>query len=186
MRDRKPKLLDEEGLRGAALRMLGARGYSTSELRDKLRRRAERVEDVDRVIAGLKEYGYLNDSRFAEAYAHARLHNEGHGSRRVLRDLRGKRVAPTVADRAVKQAFEGTEEITLVEQYLARKYRNTDLHQLLQDPTKLAAVYRRLRYAGFTAGPAISVLKRYANQAEELEDMDDEGEQSGHDGSETP
>jgi regulatory protein len=175
MREQKRKLLDEEGLRAAALRMLGARGYSTSELRDKLRRRAGRVEDVDRVVASLKEYGYLNDSQYAETYAHARLHNEGHGSRRVLRDLRAKRVAPAVADRAVKQAFENTDEITLVEQYLSRKYRNTDLHQLLQDPKKLAAVYRRLRYAGFAAGPAIGVLKRYASEADELEGMDDDG-----------
>lgn len=184
MRERKPKRLDEEGLRTAALRMLGARGYSISELRDKLRRRAERAEDVERVMASLKEYGYLNDSRFAEAYAHARLHNEGHGSRRVLRDLRGKRVAPAVADRAVKQAFEGTDEVALVEQYLARKYRNTDLHALLQDAKKLAAVYRRLRYAGFGPGPVIGVLKRYASRAEELEGLDEEEEPRGGEGRE--
>lgn len=160
-----------------ALKLLGGRAMSASELRDKLRRRAEQSGDVETVMASLKEYGYLNDRQFAETYAHARLHNEGHGSRRVLRDLQQKRVAPAVAEQAVKQTFAGTDESSLVENYLRRKYRNTDLGEMLSDAKKLAAVYRRLRYAGFGAGAAIGVLKRYARKAEELAGMDDAPEE---------
>lgn len=173
MRQRKPKLLDESGLRELALKLLGGRALSTSELRDKLRRRAEKAGDVDTVIAGLKDYGYLNDRQFAETYAHARLHNEGHGSQRVLRDLRQKRVAPAVAEHAVKQTFSGTDEPSLIQAFLERKYRHTNLRELLSDPKKLSSVYRRLRYAGFASGPAITVLKRYAREADELESMEE-------------
>jgi len=178
MRQRKPRLLDENGLREKALKLLGGRALSASELREKLRVRAERAGDVDRVMASLKEYGYLNDRQFAETYAHARLHNEGHGSQRVLRDLRQKRVAPAVAEQAVKQTFAGTHEVSLVEAYLQRKYRNTDLGELLADPKKLASVYRRLRYAGFGAVAAIGVLKRYAREAEDLEGLEDATEEA--------
>jgi hypothetical protein len=52
------------------------------------------------------------------------------------------------------------------------------LSELLQDPKKIQSVYRRLRYAGFGASVAIAVLKRYAAQADGLEDGPEEGEES--------
>jgi regulatory protein len=98
----KPKLLDQEGLLNLALRALGGRAHSTGELREKLRRRAERQVDVDAVLAKLKESGYLNDRRFAENYASARLENQGLGKMRVLRDLRQRRVAPKLAEQVTE------------------------------------------------------------------------------------
>ena len=70
----------------------------------------------------------------------------------------------------MQQAFEGTDEIAQIEAFLARKYRNVNLRDLLQDEKKLQGAYRRLRYAGFGPGASIRVLKRYAAQAEQLED----------------
>ena len=61
-----------------ALRSLGARALSSGELRQKLGRRAERPEDIGTVLAKLKDAGYLNDQRYAESYASARLDNQGH------------------------------------------------------------------------------------------------------------
>ena len=57
-----------------------------------------------------------------------------------------------------------------IEAYLERKYRNINLGQLLQDDRKLQSVFRRLRYAGFSAGASVRVLKRYAAQPSGLED----------------
>ncbi len=167
-------MLDQDGLREKALRLLAARGISTAELREKLQRRAENAADVDTVIAKLKEYGYLDDKRFAEGYATARLQSDGLGKQRVLRDLRQKRVAASTAERAVQQTFAGTDETKLIEAYLARKFRHANLGEMLAEPKKLAGVYRRLRYAGFASGPAIEVLKRYAREADELESLEDQ------------
>ena len=88
----KPKLFDREKLMNAALRALGMRAHSAGELRDKLRRRG-REEDVEAVMASLKEAGYLDDRQFAENYAATRLQNHL-GKMRVIRDLRQRRVAP--------------------------------------------------------------------------------------------
>ena len=173
MASRTPRLLDEAGLRAYALRILGARAHSAGELRDKLQKRAFRASDVDAVIKQLKEYGYLNDEQFAETFAYARRTSDGLGKARVLRDLRQRRVAPSVAQKAVDQAFEGIDELSLIEDYLARKYRNVDLSQLLQTPAKLASVYRRLRHAGYSSGSSIRVLKRYASQAEQLDSLEE-------------
>jgi len=166
---RQPKRLDVDGLMNYALRTLGARAHSSGELRQKLTRRAERASDVDTVLSRLKESGYLDDRRYAESYASARLENEGHGRARVLRDLRQRRVAPALAEKTVERTFSQTDETVLIEAYLHRKFRGKDLAPWLADEKNLMAAYRRLRYAGFSGSNSIRVLKRYAQRAEELE-----------------
>jgi regulatory protein len=164
-----PKLGSED-LFQYALRLLAQRALSAGEIRTRLRRRALEEEVVEGVMARLREYGYLNDERFAESYATARRDSGSFGPARVLRDLRQRRVAPSVARDAVDQAFEEVDEFDAVLNWLSRKYRNTDLATYLQDPKHLASAYRKLRYAGFASSPAIRALKRFAERADELED----------------
>jgi len=171
---RKQKLLDREQLTNYAVRALGGRAHSAGELREKLSRRAASAEDVGVVLAKLREIGYLNDQRFAENFASARLENQGFGKMRVLRELRQKRVAPKLAEQVTEQTFQDTNETDLIEAFLKRKYRGKQLGPFLAEEKNLAAAFRRLRYAGFSAGTAIRVLKRYASRAEELEGMGEE------------
>lgn len=167
------KLLNSGKLYDYAMRCLSGRAHSLGELREKLRRKAEQPGDIDGVLLKLKESGYLNDRRFAEGFAAARLENEGLGRMRVLRDLRQRRVAPKLAEQVVEQTFRETDETALVEQFLQRKYRSKPLREFLSDEKNLASAFRRLRYAGFSAGTSIRVLKRYASAADELEGMDE-------------
>lgn len=170
---RAPKLLSAEKLFDYALRSLSGRAHSLGELREKLRRRAEKPDDIDVVLLRLKDAGYLNDRRFAEGFAESRLKNEGFGRMRVLRDLRQRRVAPKLAEQVVEAAFQETDETALVEAYLERRYRGKVLPEFLKDEKNLASVYRRLRYAGFSSGTAIRVLKKFARAAEELEGLEE-------------
>ena len=172
MAKRPPQPLDRDKLLNVALRALGARAHSSGELREKLRRRAQNNEDVDAVLAKLKEAGYLNDQRFAETYAATRLEDQGLGKMRVLRDLRQRRVAPKLAEQITEQAYAGTDEASLIEEFLARKYRGKQLGAFLSEEKNLAAAFRRLRYAGFSAGQSIRVLKRFASQPEVLDALE--------------
>jgi regulatory protein len=174
MAKRPPQPLDREKLLNVALRALGARAHSSGELREKLRRRAGSEGDVDAVLAKLKEAGYLNDRRFAENYASARLQNQGLGKMRVLRDLRQRRVAPKLAEQVTEQTYQGSNEAELIEEFLRRKYRGKQLTAFLSEEKNLAAAFRRLRYAGFSAGQSIRVLKRFANQPEALDALESE------------
>lgn len=167
---RTPKKLDGEGLWSYSLKLLGGRALSTGEVRQRLLRRAEKDGDVETVIAKLRDYGYLNDTRFAESYASWRKENEGFGKIRVLRDLRQRRVAPNVAGGAVEMAFKDTDETEQIQAFLERKFRNVNLGDLLREDKKLQSAYRKLRYAGFSSGASIRVLKRYAEKADQLED----------------
>ena len=181
------KPLNEAALFEYALKILGARAITSGELKVKLRRRAERLADVDPILSKLKDYGYLNDKKFAENYAARRLENEGLGRMKVLSDLRAKRVAPAVAERAVGEAYAESDEVALIERFLARKYRRQPISVVISDVKGMASAFRKLRAAGFSGGNALSVLKRHAKDAaaaealETLESSEDltSGENSG-------
>lgn len=175
MAKRTPRLLEAEALWEYSLRALSVRAHSMGELREKLRRKAARQEDIPSVLTRLKECGYLDDRKFAETLATSRQENQGLGKFRVLRELRTRRVAPKLAESAVEKAYRGADETKLIEEYLRRKYRKEKLDEFLSDPKHLASAYRRLRYAGFSSGPAIRVLKRFAAEADALEGLE-EGE----------
>jgi regulatory protein len=172
----KPKF-DREKLMNAALRALGMRAHSTGELRAKLRRRGSE-EDVEAVMASLKEAGYLNDRQFAENYAATRLQSSL-GKIRVIRDLRQRRVAPKLAEQAAEQVYSSTSESELIDEFLRRKYRGKELRPYLADEKHLAAAYRRLRYAGFSAGASIAALNRHASATEKLDLLESEPDPEG-------
>jgi regulatory protein len=145
-------------------------------LRTRLHKKAAHKEDVEEVLAYLKESGYADDKRFAGAFADWRRENQGFGKARVMRDLMARRVTPQVAQVAVEAAYKDSDEITLIEAFVARKYRGKDLKTLLAEPKNLAAAYRKLRTAGFGGSNSIRVLKRFASAAEELEDSPEQAE----------
>ena len=165
----KVRRLDADSLWVFALKALAGRAHSTGEMREKLRRRAERASDIDDVLARLKDCGYLDDRRFAEGFAAARLSNERFGRTRVIRDLRQHRIAPTLAERSVHDVYENVDEQALIEDWVRRKYRLASRETLFQEDKDLAAAYRRLLRAGFKTGDIVGVLKRFAKNPDLLD-----------------
>jgi regulatory protein len=179
MDERKVRLLASEALWAYALKVLGGRAYSIGELREKLRRRAERAGDVDDILARLKDHGYLDDRRFAEGFAAARLSNKRFGPTRVLQDLRQHRVASSLAERTVKKVYEEVDQEALIEEWVRRKYRLAQREGLFQEDKDLAAAYRRLLRAGFRAGEIVRVLKRFAKNPDLLDSFEPPEEDLG-------
>ena len=171
MTQRKPQAkLAEDALFDYAVRALASRASSSDELRFKLRRRAAVLSDIDRVIARLKDIGYLDDRRFAEMYTSMRVENDGFGRMRVLNDLRGRRVSPKLAEQAVSRAFEDRNEQEMVTAFVERRMPSIASGGPIEDERTLAAAYRKLRRAGFSSGAILTVLKGLVARPEILED----------------
>lgn len=166
------KRLDAASLWQYAVRALAGRAHSTGELRQKLRAKAEKAADVDVTLSRLKEYGYLDDRKFAESFAVARLENQRLGKTRVAQELRRRRVAPAVADRTVQKVYQNVNEEELIERAVRRKYRSAPRDNLFQDDKELAAAYRKLLRAGFAPGPIVRVLKRFARDPDLLDQLE--------------
>jgi regulatory protein len=172
MEERKVRKLSGEELWSYALKVLGGRAHSIGELREKLRRRADKAGDVDGVIARLKDHGYLDDRRYAEGFAASRLSNEKLGRARVIQDLRQHRVAPALAESTVRKVYESVDEQGLIEDWIRRKYRLAPREGLFQEDKDLAAAYRRLLRAGFRTGEIVRALKRFAKNPDLLDDWE--------------
>jgi regulatory protein len=161
-----------------ALRLLSQRAYSTGELRTKLATRAETAAVLNEVMAKLKEYEIVDDKKFAELYAASRRDNERFGKLRILRELKARKVPQAVAERAVAKIFSHVDEEALATQHLERKYRGSNLTEFLQEESRLASAFRRLRRAGFSTSSSIAVLKRFSSRASELESLPEEPEET--------
>lgn len=138
--------------------------------------RAARSADAGTTIERLKDIGYLNDERFAENFAQARVENDGFGRIRLLSDLRAHRVAGEIAERAVEQALEGRSETELIEAWIERRMPAINMGGPVEDERKLASAYRKLRRAGFTSGGILTALKQRAARPESIEEPAEEEE----------
>jgi regulatory protein len=172
MNARKKTLLDAGPLWEYAVRVLTGRAYSTGELREKLRRKAALATDVDPTVARLKEYGYLDDRKYAENFAATRLENQGLGSARVLADLARRRVAPALAQQTVGKVYQEVDEETLAEQFVRRKFRLVAKENLFGEEREMASAYRRLLRAGFRSAVIVRVLKKFARDPDLLDSFE--------------
>jgi regulatory protein len=121
-----------------AAKLLAAKQRSVEELRERLltTRGATRA-NVDEVIARLREYGYLDDAKFAQSYASLRLRERPLGRRRLQQDLKLKQVDKETASTALDEVFEATPETELIERAIAKRLRLRGKPKTREDAKKL-------------------------------------------------
>jgi len=103
--------------------------------------------DVDEVIARLREYGYLDDARFAQSYASLRVRERPIGRRRLERDLKLKKVDKQTADAVLDEVFEATPETELADRAIAKRIRLRGKPETREEAKKL---FDHLLRQGFT------------------------------------
>src|ERR1700741_4933810 len=82
-----------------AVKLLVAKSRSVAELRERLlERRHADPPIVEAVIERLREYGYLDDQRYAFGYASLKVRQRPVGRARLERDLKFKQVSSEVAN----------------------------------------------------------------------------------------
>jgi regulatory protein len=107
-----------------AVKLLAAKPRSVAELRERLlQAKGINSEIVETVISRLKEYGYLNDERFAFSYASYKVKQRPVGRRRLERDLKLKKVDKSVANEALELVYTETSEEQLIDQAIAKRLR---------------------------------------------------------------
>ena len=132
---RKPKAQDQEDIDldptkarervfQRAAKLLAAKQRSVEELREKLlTTRGATKAIVDEAIDRLREYGYLDDTKFAQNYASLRLRERPIGRRRLQRDLWLKKVDKQTVESALDEVFESTPEEHLIDRAIAKRMR---------------------------------------------------------------
>jgi regulatory protein len=106
-----------------AVKLLAAKPRSIAELRERLSERCSNKAIVETVIARLREYGYLDDERYALGYASTKLRQQPIGRRRLEQSLRMKKVDGVVAEEALDQVFAETPEEELIDRAIKKRVR---------------------------------------------------------------
>ena len=136
--------------------MLSRRPYSVAELRRALEKKFPGSDDIPNALTRLRQLGYLNDAKFAEAYASSLAGVRSYGRFRVRRELKSKLVDYRVIDRAVENAFASVDERELLERAVDKKIRN------LRKPltrSRLASLCQSLIRRGFRADDIMKVIR---------------------------
>ncbi|MGF1526027.1 MAG: regulatory protein RecX, partial [Candidatus Competibacterales bacterium] len=138
-----PERGDAAVLRQCALNLLARREHSPLELRHKLTQRGFDPDRVDVLLSELQDQDLLNETRYAEVYAHARV-DRGYGPLRIKSELLERGVSPAVVKRVLGQL----EEIWMAK--LSQVQRKRFGASRPYDAAAQAQQTRFLRYRGFT------------------------------------
>lgn len=106
-----------------AVKLLAAKPRSIAELRERLAERCSSKTVIETVIARLREYGYLDDERYALGYASSKVRQQPIGRRRLELSLERKKVDRAVAGEALDQVFAETPEEELLDRALEKRVR---------------------------------------------------------------
>jgi regulatory protein len=106
-----------------AAKLLAAKPRSIEELRERLAERCPNKEIVETVIARLREYGYLDDERYALAFASSKVRQQPVGRRRLKQSLAMQKVDRAVVDEALDQVFAETPENELIDRAIEKRVR---------------------------------------------------------------
>jgi regulatory protein len=105
-------------------KLLAAKQRSVEELRERLLEgRGATKAVVEEVIERLREYGYLDDARFAQSFASLRVQQRPIGRQRLERDLWLKKIDKPTIEAALDSVFAERPEEELIDSALAKRIR---------------------------------------------------------------
>ena len=172
-KERPRRALDAERVRERtmqrAVKLLAAKPRSVEELRERLLEKEWTDEAAaDYALAKLKEYGYLNDDRFAFGFASYRVKQKPVGRQRLARDLQTRKVSKETADAALELVYQETPEEELIARAIEKRVRLRGRPTTRQETKSL---YDHLLRLGFSYDLIIRKVREASSAA--LEDEDD-------------
>jgi regulatory protein len=142
---------------GIALNMLSRRDHSEVEVRRRLSAKGFSHDTGDEVIARLREAGYLNDRRFARAYAESAIRNgRGYGFRLRL-DLSRRGIDEEIIADAMDEVGAEYDEIATLTGLMARKFAGFDPRQADDRLKRRVVGYFQRR--GFSLAAIVRVMR---------------------------
>ena len=126
----------------------------SADIRSKILKQGFSPEDADKMLSYLQSNKYIDDSRYARAYAVDKVRFSGWGKMKVRMGLRAKGMSDAIVSQALGYISE-KEYAEALEKVLLAKARSLDLADV-KDRQKL---YRHLASRGFESQLIISAMR---------------------------
>jgi regulatory protein len=156
---KKIKITDEKVARAKAEYYCAYQERSQQEVRDKLYEWGLWPQAVENTISGLIEDNFLNEERFANAYALGKFRQKGWGKAKIKQGLKFKRV-PEVLIKKALQGISGEEYLLMLQKVLIKKAK------LVTEKDRFKRNYKLKQYAlgrGYESDLIADVLKELVN-----------------------
>jgi regulatory protein len=142
---------------GIALKALSRRDHSEAEIRRKLHQRDISSGAIDEVVDGLLDAGYLNDARFARAFAESAIRNgRGYGFR-IRFDLLRRGIAEDIIEESLGTLGAEYEESGMLRELMAKRY--PDFDPRVADDRQKRRVTGYFQRRGFSLAAIVRVLR---------------------------
>lgn len=159
------KVFEDEvkNARSRVLKLLGYRFRSSYEIESYLQRKAFSAETISRVMAEMRQVGYIDDIRFADEYM-ALCVRRGYGPRRAWSRLREKGVDRRIIESRIDSHFDPDTDLRRAKEILEKRTGPGD------DTSDSRWIRRQaafLKQRGFNDGLILNLLKSYQAPGED-------------------
>ena len=134
------EITDPKLIRSKLMDYLARREHSDFELKAKLRRKVESIQELEKQIEKLKEEGLIDNFRFSEAYIKSRS-SRGFGPTRITQELNQR----GVSEETFIEILDSNDWIGLARSALLKKAKGKDL----KDKKTEIKIKQFLNYRGF-------------------------------------
>ena len=116
-------------IRDYALYLIEFKDRTEKELRDKFKEKGYDENDTEDEIEFLKNYGYIDDKRYAEHFTHDAINIKKWGKIRIRTELLRKGIDRETIDNTIEDAFLGVEDDLVLTQMQTR-FKNSDFSNI--------------------------------------------------------
>lgn len=157
---------DKAWLKYRALQILSRRMISERNLRRKLSAEKRSSALRDEVLSQLRQYGYIDDLKYACAYIKSQISHGGKSRLYLKQKLYEKGIKADISEAALESELAGYDEDTVVMELARKKLKNIKGETHLKTKQKLAAF---LRGRGFGWSAINNAASRLIDNNRELE-----------------
>ena len=141
-----------------SFRFLSNRMHSVAELKKKLLFKKFSAENIDLVLSDLSELNHLNDSKFAETFAHEKIQYKKFGLMKVKAELIRKGISKDIIESTLEK-FTDQENFTANALQIAKKKLASSQYNKLDVKKKKEKLFRFLMTKGYSPETIKNVLK---------------------------
>lgn len=148
----------------AGLRILSYRDHSAKETVTKLVQKGHKREYSEAAVEKLKEYGYINDERYAKYLAESLLERKGMSSRVIKSELLHKGISKEIADNV-------TENLDFDPILRIIDLLNTKYARKISDEKGVKRTVASLQRLGYKWSDINSAFRRLKIETEDVDDV---------------
>ncbi len=127
--------------RDYALNVVGFKDRTEKEIREKLTQKGYDENTIEEEILFLKNYGFIDDSRYAERFTHDAINIKKWGRARIKTELLRKGIEREIVENTIEDAFSEIDDERLISE-MQKRFKNSDFSNI-KERTRIFNFYMR-------------------------------------------